>query len=107
MLFQALMELRQRGDPGWQASAAAGDVAVPRQLPAYTAHLVGRSAELAALTGVLDRADAMAGSGGAVVISAVGGMAGIGKTALALHWAVGAETLCHQAIFMNHAPCAV
>jgi tetratricopeptide (TPR) repeat protein len=87
MLFQALMELRRRGDLGWQAPAVAGDMAVPRQLPAYTAHFVGRSAELAALTGVLDRADAAAGSGGAVVISAVGGMAGIGKTALALHWA--------------------
>ena len=70
-----------------QRATAAGDV-VPRQLPASTAQFVGRSAELAALTSLLDQATAgPAGGGGAVVISAVGGMAGIGKTALALHWA--------------------
>lgn len=87
VLFQSLKELRQRGAQGQPADAAAGHV-VPRQLPAYTAHFVGRSAELAALTSALDRATAAAGgSGGTVVISAVGGMAGIGKTALALHWA--------------------
>jgi tetratricopeptide (TPR) repeat protein len=77
------------GVPG-QRRPSAGDVVVPRQLPAYTTHFVGRSAELAALTSVLDGAAAgPAGGGGAgpVVISAVGGMAGIGKTALALHWA--------------------
>ena len=71
-----------------QRAPAAGDVGVPRQLPACTAQFVGRSAELAALTSLLDRAVAgLAGGGGAVVISAVGGMAGIGKTTLALHWA--------------------
>ena len=69
-----------------QRAAAAGDVAVPRQLPACTAQFVGRSAELAALTRLLD-GPAGGGGAGAVVISAVGGMAGIGKTALALHWA--------------------
>ncbi len=77
------------GVPG-QRRPSAADVVVPRQLPAYTAHFVGRSAELAALTSLLDRAACgPAGGGGAgpVVISAVGGMAGIGKTALALHWA--------------------
>src|SRR5262249_4087316 len=58
--------------------------AVPRQLPAAVSHFAGRSGELAALTGLLrGRADA----GGTVVISAIGGTAGVGKTALAVYWA--------------------
>jgi tetratricopeptide (TPR) repeat protein/DNA-binding XRE family transcriptional regulator len=58
---------------------------VPRQLPAAVTGFTGRAAELAALTAMLDQADA---SGpGTVVISAIGGTAGVGKTALALHWA--------------------
>jgi tetratricopeptide (TPR) repeat protein/transcriptional regulator with XRE-family HTH domain len=58
---------------------------VPRQLPAAPAGFTGRAAELQALTGILDAAsmDAL----GTVVISAIGGTAGVGKTALALHWA--------------------
>ena len=59
--------------------------AVPRQLPAAVADFIGRAAELAALTRVLD--DVGAGTPGTVVISAIGGTAGVGKTALALHWA--------------------
>jgi tetratricopeptide (TPR) repeat protein/transcriptional regulator with XRE-family HTH domain len=58
---------------------------VPRQLPAAVADFTGRPTELAALTGTLDRAGA--GAPGTVVISAIGGTAGVGKTALALHWA--------------------
>jgi DNA-binding SARP family transcriptional activator/tetratricopeptide (TPR) repeat protein len=56
---------------------------VPRQLPAAVAGFTGRAAELAALTGMLDQA----GTPGTVVISAIGGTAGVGKTALALYWA--------------------
>ena len=57
---------------------------VPQQLPAAVAHFAGRAGELAMLTGLLHgRAD----SGGTVVISAIGGTAGVGKTALAVHWA--------------------
>src|SRR5262250_259421 len=59
-------------------------VAVPRQLPAVVAGFAGRVAELAALTSRLDES---AGASGTVVISAVDGMAGIGKTALAVRWA--------------------
>ncbi|MFC3499861.1 ATP-binding protein [Micromonospora krabiensis] len=56
----------------------------PEQLPRAVPGFVGRSNELAVLDALLD--------GGAqepttVVISAVSGMAGVGKTALALHWA--------------------
>jgi DNA-binding SARP family transcriptional activator/tetratricopeptide (TPR) repeat protein len=57
---------------------------VPRQLPAVAAHFTGREAELARLDSLLDGA---AGDGAAVVMSAVGGMAGVGKTALAVRWA--------------------
>ncbi len=58
---------------------------VPRQLPAAVAWFTGRSGELAALTGMLGPGpDAQAL---ALVISAIGGTAGVGKTALAIRWA--------------------
>lgn len=56
----------------------------PRQLPAAVPALAGRSAELAALTGLLGPADAGRGS---VQVAVLSGMAGAGKTALAVHWA--------------------
>jgi len=59
--------------------------AVPRQLPAPVRHFAGRENELKVLTGLLDQAEAQAP--GTVVISAIGGTAGVGKTALAVHWA--------------------
>jgi tetratricopeptide (TPR) repeat protein/transcriptional regulator with XRE-family HTH domain len=56
--------------------------AVPRELPAPVGHFTGRAAELHELS------ELMAGGGGrALVICAVGGTAGVGKTALAVHWA--------------------
>jgi tetratricopeptide (TPR) repeat protein/transcriptional regulator with XRE-family HTH domain len=58
---------------------------VPHQLPAAVADFTGRAAELAALTQVLD--DAGADGPGTVVISAIAGTAGVGKTALAVYWA--------------------
>ncbi|WP_218824660.1 AfsR/SARP family transcriptional regulator [Asanoa hainanensis] len=56
----------------------------PQQLPRAVPGFVGRGAELASLDALLDR-----GAQGptSVVIAAVSGMAGVGKTALALHWA--------------------
>jgi tetratricopeptide (TPR) repeat protein len=56
---------------------------VPRQLPAPPRWFVGREAELCRLDAVLARAP----SDRTVGISAIGGMGGIGKTALSLHWA--------------------
>ena len=53
---------------------------VPHQLPAAARHFTGRAAELKELDKVLEHA-------GTVTISSIGGMAGIGKTTLALHWA--------------------
>ena len=56
---------------------------VPRQLPAGIEHFVGRTAELA----VLSQLAASSETATAIVISAIAGTAGIGKTALAVHWA--------------------
>jgi hypothetical protein len=58
---------------------------VPRQLPGAVAHFAGRVNELAALNRLLD--DAGRTAPGTVVISALAGTAGVGKTALAVHWA--------------------
>src|SRR5712672_2050737 len=58
---------------------------VPRQLPAAVADFTGRAAELRRLTQILNAAGV--GGPGTVVLSAIDGMAGVGKTALALHWA--------------------
>jgi tetratricopeptide (TPR) repeat protein len=57
----------------------------PRELPSAVAGFTGRAAELDALTGLLDRPGRQAP--GVVVISAISGTAGVGKTALAVHWA--------------------
>lgn len=59
--------------------------AVPRQLPAPVRHFVGRSEHLAALDGQF--ADPSDKLGGTILISAIDGTAGIGKTALAVTWA--------------------
>ena len=55
---------------------------VPRQLPAAAPQFAGRGAELDALAGQLSHAGA-----GTVVISAIAGTAGVGKTTLAVYWA--------------------
>jgi DNA-binding SARP family transcriptional activator/tetratricopeptide (TPR) repeat protein len=72
----------QRPEP--QPRSAPGPAEVPRQLPAAAAWFAGRDGELAALTGLLDQP---AAGGATVVISAIAGTAGVGKTALAVRWA--------------------
>jgi tetratricopeptide (TPR) repeat protein/transcriptional regulator with XRE-family HTH domain len=71
-------------EPDSPASPPSSAAAVPRHLPATVADFTGRAAELQALTRILDDAS---NTPGTVVISAIGGTAGVGKTALALHWA--------------------
>ena len=56
---------------------------VPRQVPTFIPEFVGRRAELEELTAALDETI----GAGMVVVSAVEGSAGIGKTTLALYWA--------------------
>jgi hypothetical protein len=58
---------------------------VPRQLPAPVRGFTGRDAELAALTSLLSPAGGSAPAG--IVILVISGTAGVGKTALAVHWA--------------------
>jgi DNA-binding SARP family transcriptional activator/Tfp pilus assembly protein PilF len=58
---------------------------VPRELPGPVPQFVGRAAELADLAGMLDRASAQRPR--TLVISAIAGTAGVGKTALAMQWA--------------------
>jgi transcriptional regulator with XRE-family HTH domain len=77
-----LEELLAVGVPARSGGAAP---VVPRQLPPAVAGFTGRSAELDALTALLDRPAGQAPE--AVVISAIGGTAGVGKTALAVQWA--------------------
>jgi pentatricopeptide repeat protein len=71
---------------GLEDSAAGGDglLVVPQQLPAAVAHFTGRGEELRMLSGSLEQ---LGRADGTVVISAIGGTAGVGKTALAVHWA--------------------
>ncbi|WP_327734023.1 tetratricopeptide repeat protein [Streptomyces nojiriensis] len=70
-------------EPGGRGTNAV-EVGVPRQLPAdLVGQFVGREAELTALSGLLGEA---AGDAPVVAISAIGGTAGIGKSALAIRW---------------------
>lgn len=75
--------------PGATAPAAAPDAAEPSgappaQLPADVPGFTGRAEPLRRLDLLLGPADAPPST---VVITALGGAAGIGKTALAVHWA--------------------
>jgi len=79
--LRALHRTILRGEPTGPGSAAPS--VVPAQLPPDVSGFAGRAELLA-------RLDAVRGSTGqptAVVIGAVSGTAGVGKTALAVHWA--------------------
>jgi DNA-binding SARP family transcriptional activator/Tfp pilus assembly protein PilF len=90
-----LRELHQqilRADPALTAEqppASSPAAPVPRQLPGDVAAFTGRTAELAQLDRILLSQPDLAGDAQATaaVISAVSGTAGVGKTALAVHWA--------------------
>jgi DNA-binding SARP family transcriptional activator/tetratricopeptide (TPR) repeat protein len=64
------------------APAAPGEREVRYSLPPDTAAFTGRGEELGQVTAALAAA---AGTGGVVAVSAIGGMPGAGKTALAVH----------------------
>jgi DNA-binding SARP family transcriptional activator/tetratricopeptide (TPR) repeat protein len=82
-LFQRLL----RDDPALQVTGGSPRLPLrsPAQLPHDVAGFAGREDEIAVLNGLL------AGEVGqlwpAVVIAAIHGVAGVGKTALAVHWA--------------------
>jgi tetratricopeptide (TPR) repeat protein/transcriptional regulator with XRE-family HTH domain len=94
---EVLRAMRAEAAPGGATPPGADGVPrgaprlVPRQLPAGAAFFAGREAELKQLDALLGQAGLTGGGpdgpDGAVVISAVAGMAGVGKTALAVYWA--------------------
>ena len=82
------LEADRDGAPG-TAGAIRGLPGVPRQLPAGAGFFARREAELKELDAILDQnveTDRVL-DGASVVITAIGGMAGVGKTALAVEWA--------------------
>jgi DNA-binding SARP family transcriptional activator/tetratricopeptide (TPR) repeat protein len=72
--------------PDSRPAAPPAGHAVPRELPAPVRHFTGRAAELAELAELSDLA-AGGGGGRTLVICAIVGTAGVGKTALAVQWA--------------------
>jgi len=76
--------LRQDTTTGQAPAPPARPGPVPAQLPMPVPSFVGRAGELAQLDAILAGAT---DTSPAVVISAVSGTAGVGKTSLALHWA--------------------
>jgi tetratricopeptide (TPR) repeat protein/transcriptional regulator with XRE-family HTH domain len=76
---RADFEAAARGRAGPGRAGTSGAAAAIRTLPRDVASFTGRRQELAELV------DAAAGAGGVVSIHAIGGMAGIGKTAFAVH----------------------
>ncbi|MEV1045776.1 BTAD domain-containing putative transcriptional regulator [Streptomyces sp. NPDC049916] len=86
------------GRPGGSVSGTAGSVpaprppaavapSVPRQLPHTIRDFTGREGHVEALDALLPPCGQEPGSGRAVVISALDGSGGVGKTTLAVHWA--------------------
>jgi len=69
--------------PSVSAAPSPAPARGPRQLPADTRVFTGRGAEVERLVELADEASNP--GGGAIVISAIDGMAGVGKTALAVH----------------------
>jgi tetratricopeptide (TPR) repeat protein len=78
MIAAKLADLAIGPWPG-EAQITGGEAAAIRKLPPDIRSFTGRGHELQKL------ADAVAGSGGVVGIHAIGGMAGVGKTAFAVH----------------------
>src|SRR4051794_7573027 len=77
------LPLTERGDD--PAPAPPPALPIPRQLPAAIGGFVGREADLARLEALLTTA--RAGTARSVVIAAITGTAGVGKTTLAVSWA--------------------
>ncbi|NRQ40467.1 transcriptional regulator, partial [Nonomuraea sp. NN258] len=77
-----------RGDPVPSAAVVTDRaMPVPAQLPYGLLDFAGRHAELDRLDELCPDEGPGGGPARAVVISAIGGMAGVGKTTLAVHWA--------------------
>jgi DNA-binding SARP family transcriptional activator len=94
-VLQQLHQWILSGDPAAMAAPqrasgepAPSDRTVPRQLPSAVPGFVGRATQLERLDGVIAEAEPdRRPHAGPVVVAAIDGTAGVGKTALAVHWA--------------------
>jgi transcriptional regulator with XRE-family HTH domain len=82
--LQARFQVRAGDAAGQPPDPGAAVVTVPRQLPLTVLSFAGRVAEIARLDLWLGEAR---GTAAGPAIFGISGMAGVGKTALALHWA--------------------
>jgi DNA-binding SARP family transcriptional activator/Tfp pilus assembly protein PilF/DNA-binding XRE family transcriptional regulator len=80
---EAHLRILQREAPQVSTVMPTANRSVPAQLPADVTGFAGREAQLEALDAILPEADQST----AVVIVTIEGIAGVGKTALAVHWA--------------------
>jgi transcriptional regulator with XRE-family HTH domain len=93
--FTAAAERRLGPDTG-PARPRTPDIYVPRLLPASIPAFTGRADELESLSRMLSE------PGGTTLVTAITGIAGAGKTALAVHWAHQvAEEFPDGQLFMN------
>jgi tetratricopeptide (TPR) repeat protein len=83
-----VVQARDLVQPTFVTSQAPAAPVALDQLPPLASGFTGREAELAQVAGLLDPA----GDAGAVVVSAVAGLAGVGKTALAVQAAHAARS---------------
>ena len=72
---------RRLGQGAGPVGPRAGDVYIPRLLPALSPAFTGRAGELETLSRMLGE------PGRTTLVTAITGTAGVGKTALAVHWA--------------------
>src|SRR5690606_23378641 len=77
----ALANARDRVEENRRSSRASRPIGRPRELPPGISTFVGRERELARLHQLADRRSR------ALVVLAISGAGGVGKTALALNWA--------------------
>jgi DNA-binding SARP family transcriptional activator/Tfp pilus assembly protein PilF/DNA-binding XRE family transcriptional regulator len=80
---EAHLRILQREAPQVSVVAPAASHSIPAQLPADVTGFAGREAQIEALDALIPQGD----QNTAVVIVTIEGIAGVGKTALAVHWA--------------------
>jgi DNA-binding SARP family transcriptional activator len=82
-MLRRLREAIERGEPEPASARVAAPAITPAQLPADAVGFTGRTVDLARLDSLFSDGQTRS----TVIISAIAGTAGVGKTALAVHWA--------------------